>query len=101
LHTGINDALTIGTTHLHLNNTIVKPQKEIPWMVGMITLEVSPFLSTVVFPSSLLTNDNQPKAFVVTIGYHVVNNNNISVNRMTKNLEGNTRKYTGSGNITV
>jgi hypothetical protein len=33
---------------------LVRPLKEVPWMVEMMVLKTSPTVSTVVFPSSLL-----------------------------------------------
>jgi hypothetical protein len=101
LQTSIKDALTTGTANSDLNSATERPQKQIPWTVQIITLKVFIFLSTAVLPSSPLISDNQPKAFVVSIGYHVVKNINISINRIDKCPEGSTGKYAGRGNIII
>jgi hypothetical protein len=101
LHTSIKDAFTTGTANLDLNSATERPQKQIPWTLQLITLKVFIFLSTALLSSSLLTKDNQPKAFVVSISYHVVININISINRMAKSPEGNTGKDAGIENIRV
>jgi hypothetical protein len=49
----------------------LRPQKEIPWVVGRVALEASYALPTAVFPSGpSVTYVNQPKELVTRKGYH-------------------------------
>jgi hypothetical protein len=48
--------------------TILTPRKEVPWMVGIMGLEVLPSLLTVVFSSNSLWFVNQLKALAAVDG---------------------------------
>jgi hypothetical protein len=69
-----------------LISSILRPQREVPWMVGIKEPKASPFLPTIALVSNYLCPMlTSPKhlspAKIITM--------NISVNRMARRLEGN------------
>jgi len=73
--------------------TTLRPVKECVCIFEKCLVIVPAFLLTVIFPSIPLCPVNQHKVCAASEVYHAVNINNICVNRMARQLEGNIRKY--------
>jgi len=69
------------TTYCHYR--LNEAKTEVPWMVKMMRFEVSVSVATDATPATAATV-NQPKAVVDGKVYHVVNTNDIPVNRMAR-----------------
>jgi hypothetical protein len=63
-------------------------------MVGMMTLEISPFLPAHIFPYTPLSPFN-PAFLVGSEHYHVIITSTIRMSSMARRLEKNTGKYAG------
>jgi len=73
------NSLCISYCHYRLNAA----KTEAPWMVKMMRFEVSVSVATVATVTMTATV-NHPKAVVIGKVYHVVNTNDVPVNRMAR-----------------
>lgn len=79
------------------------PWKDVPWVVGMVVLEASHSLPTVVFPCGLCqpVKGALPLGGIVIMVMAIITRHSSKIQSMIVQLEENIQKYVRGGSVTA